>query len=134
MIGSGAVTWSSRKQQSVALSTTEAELIAASEAAKDVVWISRVVAELNIDGSNQAKPKLFIDNVGTIKLIHNPEFHRRTKHIEIRHYFVRERWEEGAVDVEHVSSEDQIADIMTKALGPTIFDRLRSKLGMCDKC
>jgi len=130
-LGSGAVTWASRKQQSVALSTTEAELVAASEATKDLVWVNRVLQEMDTT-SNQAKPKLLIDNVGTIKLIHNPEFHRRTKHIEIRHYFVRERWEEGAMDVDYVASEDQVADIMTKALGPTIFVKIRDLLGMCD--
>ena len=133
-IGTGAVNWMSRKQQSVSTSTTEAELMAASDGAKEVIWISRVWNELH--STNEAKlkiPILFVDNMGTIKLIRNNEFHRRTKHIEIRHFWVRERCEEGSMDVDYVSSEGQVADIMTKPLGPTVFVKLRAELGMMSK-
>ena len=128
MIGTGAVTWSSRRQQSVALSTMEAELMAASEAAKDVVWIRRVLGEIDA-GKLKYKPTLFVDNMGTISLINNPVFHRRSKHIEIRQYFVRERCEEGIMVVSHVASEQQVADIMTKPLARVAFELLRGEMG-----
>jgi len=129
-MGTGVVTWSSRKQQSVALSTTEAEIVAASEATKEIIWIQRLKGD--IYGKQLSdRPVLLCDNAGAIRLIRNPEFHRRTKHIEIRHYFVRERCEAGIMDVRHVSSEDQLADIMTKALERVAFERNRVRLGMC---
>jgi len=106
----------------------EAELMAASEAAKDVVWIRRVLGEIDA-GKLKYKPTLFVDNMGMISLINNPVFHRRSKHIEIRQYFVRERCEEGIMVVSHVASEQQVADIMTKPLARVAFELLRGEMG-----
>lgn len=78
------VSWVSQRQQSVAISTTEAEIVAASEAARETIWISRLLNELD---QLKAVPILQVDNKAAIRLAQNPELHRRTKHIRIRHFF-----------------------------------------------
>jgi len=122
----GAITWASKKQQSVSLSTTEAEFVAASEAAKEIVWLTRLFNEITELGEI---PILQVDNQSAIKLIKNPEFHKRTKHIDVRYYFVRELYEEGKIGVEYVATQEQLADIMTKPLAKGPFQELRGKLG-----
>lgn len=124
-----AISWLSQRQKSVALSTTEAEFIAASEATKDIVWLSRLLNELTVLKST---PILNIDNMSALRLVKNPVFHKRSKHIEVRHYFVREKYQEGKLDVVHVPSEEQIADIMTKSLPRCRFSYLRRKIGLCE--
>ena len=83
----GAVSWTSQKQKSVSLSTTEAELMAVSEAAKEVIWLNRLLGEIS---HLEEQPVLGVDSASAIKLIKNPEFHKRTKHIEVKTLF-RER-------------------------------------------
>ena len=74
------------------------------------MWLKRLFADLTqID-----KTRLFVDNEAAIKLAHNPEMHRGTKHIETRHFYVRECVQENLLEVERISSRDQLADIMTK--------------------
>lgn len=123
----GAVSWMSQKQKSVSLSTTEAEFIAMSEGAKEVIWVKRLLQDIT---NLQELPVLKVDNASAIKLVKNPEFHKRSKHIEVRHYFVRERYQEGVFDVEHVASKDQLADILTKPLVKERFEKLRRELGL----
>lgn len=74
-----------------------------------------------------------IDNMSAIKLIKNPEFHQRSKHIDVKYHFIRNLYESGELDVKYVKSEDQIADIFTKALGKPRFLYLKEKLGLCSK-
>jgi hypothetical protein len=112
------VIWSSKRQQSVALSTTEAEFIAASGAAKEAVWIIEFMNEVNIQIET---PKLFIDNKSTIALIDNPMFHQRTKHIDVRYKFIREHVAAGRIKTEHAPAAVQLADMLTKGLaGPAL--------------
>ncbi|KFD56670.1 hypothetical protein M513_02346 [Trichuris suis] len=73
---------------------------------------------------------LKIDNAGAKKLVRNPEFHKRTKHIAVKYHFVREKFLNGDLDIEHVASMDQLADIMTKPLGRVRFRELRDGLGL----
>ena len=122
-----AVTWSSRRQTSVALSTTEAEFVAASEATKEVIWLTRLLNEISM---LVAIPVLKVDNVSALKLVKNPAFHKHTKHIEVRHYFVREKYEEGQLTLEHIAGDEQVADIFTKPLMKTKFEFLRPLLGL----
>ena len=89
-----------KKQKSVSLSSMESEFNAASEAAKEVIWLKWLLGEIN---KSLEDPVLKVHNASTIKLAKNPEFHRRSKHIEIRHYFVREKWQDGVFGLEHVS-------------------------------
>jgi len=125
----GPVSWSSQRQKSVALSTTEAEFIAASEAAKEIVWLSRLFSEISVLTSI---PVLKIDNMSAVKLVKNPAFHKRSKHIEVRYYFVREKYDEGQLVVEHVPGDEQIADIMTKPLQKCRYQVLRDMMGVMD--
>ncbi|KRZ92827.1 Retrovirus-related Pol polyprotein from transposon TNT 1-94 [Trichinella sp. T8] len=123
----GAVSWHSQKQKSVALSTTEAEYVAASESAKDMMWLMSLFAEVT---EVKQKPVLFVDNMGAVKFSKNPEFHKRSNHIEVQFHFVREKYSEGKIDIQHIDSENQKAEILTKALLKTRFQNLRRQLGI----
>ena len=123
----GAVTWRSQRQGMVATSTTEAEVVAASEAAKEVIWLSRLYKGII---SLKEVPTLYVDNSAAVKLSHNPEFHRRTKHIEIKYFFVREKVLEGKLNVAQVSTEQQVSDILTKPLNKSRLLTLCYKMGL----
>lgn len=127
MYNGGAIAWSSTRQKSVALSSMESELIAATEGTKHLLWTCRLLEEI---GEPQIKPTLYVDNLATIKVVQNPELYKRSKHIEVREFFIREKFNEGKLDVQHVSTTDQLADICTKALPKSTFQRLRSAIGM----
>lgn len=91
VFGSSIISWSSERQKSVALSTTESEYVAAAQATKELVWIGLLLRNLLITYN---KPNLFVDNQSAIRLIKNPEFHKRTKHIDIKFHFVRQKFAE----------------------------------------
>jgi hypothetical protein len=115
VLANGAVSWSSKKQTSVALSSTEAEYMAASAATKEAIWIWTLIRELNMIPS--PKPTLLLlDNQSAMSLAKNSVFHDRTKHISIRHHFIREQLEMGEVAVDYISTNAQVADILTKGL------------------
>ena len=121
----GAVAWGSRKQQSVSLSSCEAEIMALSEAAKDVIFYRKLVQGLNstyIDGPT----RLHTDNQGARDLSYNPEHHDKTKHIQRRHFFVRDLVEGFEVAVPFVATADNIADFLTKPLNATAFKKFRA--------
>ena len=112
----------------VTLFTTEAKLIAAASCACQV-WMSRILEKL---GHNQSKcTSILCDNSSTIKLSKNPVMHGRIKHIDVRFHFLRDLIKDGVVKLDHCSSKDQLADIMTKPLSLEIFTRLSELLGVC---
>lgn len=113
LVAGGAVSWDSRKQRTVALSTAEAEYMALAEAAKEAIYLRRLLQEL---GSRVCSITLHSDNVSAQKLALNPVHHARTKHIDIRYHFIREVVQSGQVIVDHVASGDMAADILTKPL------------------
>ena len=113
-LANGPVTWASQRQKLVVLSTTEAEFVAASAAAKEAIWLRILLAGMGCQ-SKQAT-ELFVDNQSTIGLAKNREFHKRTKHIDTRYHQLREISEAGILRVVWTSSETQRADILTKAL------------------
>ena len=127
---SAAITWQSKRQQCVALSTTEAEFVSAASAAKEIIWLKRLFTECEIDIGNYT---LFIDNMSAIKLIKNPEFHQRSKHIDVKYHFIRNLYEKGEIDVKYVRSEEQTADVFTKALTKPRFMYMKAKLGLRSK-
>jgi hypothetical protein len=108
------ITWESRKQCTVALSSTEAEYMALSDATKEGIYLRKLLNELCDE--NIEKVSILTDNTGSIKLAENPIFHKRTKHIDIRHHFIRDALKNGIINVNFVSTEDMGADILTKAL------------------
>lgn len=97
----------SQWQWIVALSTTEAEYVAAAEGVKKVVWLKKLLYLMG-DGSDYVELK--IDNQGTIKLVQNPEFHKRTKQINVRFHYIREKVQEGNWRVNYIKSKKQLAD------------------------
>lgn len=128
MIGGGAISWCSQRQPTVALSTTESEYVAASQTLKELIWVNRLLRE--IVPSVNIVPHLNIDNQSAIKLIKNPEFHKRTKHIDIKYHFIREQYQKSVFEPIYVQSKDQIADIFTKPLPKESFARFRLMMGV----
>ena len=114
LLGSNAITWSSRKQESVALSTTEAEYIAATSTACQAVWLRRMLSDLSM--VQKESTTIYCDNKSTIAIAKNPTLHRRTKHIDIRLHFIRSLISDGTITLKHCSTENQMADIFTKPL------------------
>jgi hypothetical protein len=124
------ISWASQKQRIVAQSSCEAEYVAAAIAASQGVWLSRLIEE--ILGSEAVKFTIKVDNQSAISLCKNPVFHERSKHIDVRYHFVRECVEEGKLEVEHVRTEEQHADILTKPLARFRFQTLKEKIGMLE--
>ena len=127
-LGSATVTWSSKKQPTVALSTTEAEYRGAAVAACEVAWLEMLLIDLGIQV--QVPVVIYCDNLSSIQLARNPLFHARTKHIEVHYHFIRERVLDGDIDLTSVRTDEQVADIFTKALGAEKLRQFRSMLGV----
>uniref|UniRef100_A0AAV1UQ06 Integrase catalytic domain-containing protein n=1 Tax=Peronospora matthiolae TaxID=2874970 RepID=A0AAV1UQ06_9STRA len=123
----GCISWRSKKQRSVALSSTEAEYMALSEATQEVTWLKTFMRELGEEAGDDALT-IYEDNQGAIALAKNPEFHKRTKHIDIRYHFVREKVEKNQVVLQYCPTQDMLFDIMTKAIAAPQFTVLRTKL------
>ena len=128
MLGGGAISWISKKQSVVALSTAEAEYIALSSATQEVIWLRRLLTDLHLPENGPTK--IWEDNQGAIAISKNPVAHGRTKHIDIRHHFVREAVCNKVVDVKYCPTEVMVADIFTKALPRDRFERLRGQIGL----
>ena len=126
MMNQAALSWGSKKQVSVALSSCEAE-IAASEAAKEAVHLGRLARELGLDDS-KGPMDLSVDNKSAIEVAYNPEHHGRMKHVERRHFFVRECVENHLVRVPFVSTVDNLADFFTKPLPARVFFPMRDTI------
>lgn len=131
MLGKGAVSWASKKQPIVTLSTTEAEFVAAAYGACQAVWQRNILEEIGF--IQREETVLFCDNSSTIKLSKNPVLHGRSKHIHVRYHFLRELVNEGVIKLEYCSTAEQISDIMTKTVTLEVFEKLRKKLGVCLK-
>jgi len=127
-LGSNLVSWSARKQSTVSRSSTESEYKAVADVTAEVMWIQTLLRELNINSPKAAK--LWCDNIGAKYLSANPVFHARTKHIEVDYHFVRERVARRLLDIEFVSSGDQIADGFTKALSVRLLENFKHNLNM----
>lgn len=128
--GNNIVSWSSERQQSVSLSTTESEYIAASQCVKELIWLKKLLCEMLNEPS--INTTLFMDNQSAIRLVKNPEFHKRSKHIDIRYHFIREKYEEKFFDLEYVATNDMLADIFTKALPATKFNEIVKQMNICN--
>lgn len=113
LLHGAAIAWMSKVQPTVAISTTEAEYIAAAAAAREALWLRTLVGEL---GGGIRPVPLLCDNQGAIKLMHNPAGTARSKHIDIAHHFVRDRVDAGQLTVTYIPTADMVADVMTKAL------------------
>lgn len=126
MYMSAAITWGSRKQPTVALSSCEAEIMAASEAAKETLKLRMLLSDLGF--GDDAPTKLAVDNQSTIAVSYNPEHHSKMKHVERRHFFIRECVENMQIVVPFVSTVDNYADFFTKPLRPKQFFHFRDRI------
>ena len=114
MFQGGAISWNSRRQTTVALSNTEAEYLSLSAAAQEALWLRRLAQELQIMQLNQPL-LIFCDNKGAIDLSQHSRFSGRTKHINVRHHFVKEKIDNHEIKVEFLASTHMLADSLTKA-------------------
>lgn len=108
------ISWDAKKQKTVALSTTEAEYIALAESAKECIFLRRFLREIGFDEATDIS--MFCDNNSAIKLAENPIFHARSKHIDIRHHFIRDLLKNKELTLRHISTNSQVADMLTKGL------------------
>eukprot|EP00253_Pinus_taeda_P028724 PITA_28724 len=129
-MGSGAISWASKKQPIVALSIAEAEYVAATAAACQAVWMRRMLRSLCQEQTKRTV--IFCDNSSAIALSKNSVFHKRTKHIDTKFHYIRELVSNGEIVLVHCRTQEQVADILTKPLGQKSFEFLRKCLGMTD--
>ena len=124
----GAVSWNSRKQALVSLSTTESEYVAVTHAAKEAIWIRMFLGDILCP---LTKPMvLYCDNQSAIAVAKNDQYHARTKHIDIRYHFIRESISREIIEIRYCPTENMVADIFTKALPVKTFEHLRTLLGV----
>jgi hypothetical protein len=126
-LGLGPVSWNSKLQPTVALSSCEAEYMALSSATQEALWLRALLQGL---GLSQPPTLIYEDNQGAIELTKNSKNHSRTKHIDIRYHFVKERVQLNEIKIEYCHTSQMIADLFTKALPSAQFKNLVSKLGM----
>ena len=127
-LGESLVSWLSKKQSSISLSTTEAEYIAAATCCTQILWMVQSLADLEV---KYVEPiPIHCDNTSAISVSKNPVLHSRTIHIPIKYHFLREQVANKVVQLHYIPSKEQIADIFTKPLPTAQFEYLRKKLGV----
>ncbi|XP_059663402.1 secreted RxLR effector protein 161-like [Cornus florida] len=124
LLGSNLVSWLSKKQDTVSLFTSEAEYIAASQAGSQLLWMHTTLADLGLHFSGP--PKLYYDNQSAIAISKNPTLHWKSKHIDIKYHFLRDKVQKCLIDITYLPTENQLADIMTKPLFPQRLSTLRA--------
>ena len=149
-LAGAAITWQSKRQPTVAKSSTESEYVSLSIGASEAAWLRRLIREIpsppltshssislaltspqiRADLHTSSPIVVHCDNQSAIKLAKNPVFHARTKHIEVAHHFVREQVLRGEIELHYISTDQQPADIFTKPLARTKFEQHRSALGI----
>jgi len=127
-LGRNPVSWSSKKQQTIARSLMEAEYHYVADTTLEISWVCSLLNELQYS-VNQV-PVIYCDNIGATQLSSNPVFHSRMKHVSIDFHFIRKRVQSGVLRVCHVSFDDQLADALTKSLPRYRFELLKDKIGL----
>lgn len=127
----GAISWASKRQPTVALSTTESEYMALSSALQEAIWLRQLNYELNIDRNGNIA-QIYCDNRSAIDLSASTGYRGRTKHIDIRHHFIKEKVRDGIVEIKHIGTEKMVADVLTKALFGTKHLWCCKKMGLTD--
>jgi len=130
LLGTAPISWQSLKQKIVALSTCEAEYVAAATATCQAVWLRWLVGELT--GEEARPPALMVDNQPAIALAKNPVLHDQSKHIDIKFHFLRDCIDGGQIVIEIVETGRQLTDILTKSLERLRFTELRMMIGMAE--
>ncbi|GKA61293.1 hypothetical protein Tco_0760700, partial [Tanacetum coccineum] len=120
-LGQRLISWQCKKQTIVATSTTEAEYVAAANCCGQVLWVQNQLLDY---GFNFMNTKIHIDNESTICIVKNPVYHSKTKHIEIRHHFIRDCYEKKLISVEKIHTDLNVADLLTKPFDGPWFNYL----------
>ena len=129
-VGGNLVTWRSKKQNVVSLSSVEAEYRALHHATTELTWLRILLGELSYGPQKPMVP--FCDNTVAIEIANNPVQHDRTKHVELDRNYIKDNLNSGVIEVPYIKSADQLADVMTHAVTSVPFYTFLSKLGMCD--
>eukprot|EP00253_Pinus_taeda_P014348 PITA_14348 len=124
----GPITWACKKQAAISLSSAEAEYRGAVEASKEALWLRQILSEFGFE--QQHPTTLWCDNQSAIQLCKDPVQHQRSKHIELHMHFIRKLIHDHVLEVQYCSTDDQVADIFTKALTEAKFTKLRYMLGV----
>ncbi|KAK0579728.1 hypothetical protein LWI29_030590 [Acer saccharum] len=130
-LGRTPISWSSKKQQTIARSSTEAEYRTVASTAAELNWVCFLLTDLGL--TLPSVPIIYCDNVGATQLCSNPIFHSRMKHVAIDFHFIRDQVQSGSLRVTHVSSKDQLADALTKPLPRANFQTLKCKIGISNR-
>ncbi|KAJ0927704.1 putative RNA-directed DNA polymerase [Helianthus annuus] len=130
LVGGNLVTWKSKKQKVVALSSAEAEFRGIARGLAEVLWIRKLLSEIGF--SQTSASSIMCDNEAAIQISENPVQHDRTKHVEVDRHFIKEKLEAGIIELPFVRSEDQLADILTKAVNGRILNQFLDKLSIGD--
>ncbi|KAI3786421.1 hypothetical protein L1987_40086 [Smallanthus sonchifolius] len=128
LVGGNLVTWRSKKQKVVALSSAEAEFRGIARGLGEVLWLRKLLTDIGF--SSKEASKVMCDNTAAIQISENPVQHDRTKHVEVDRHFIKEKLEAGIVELPFVPSKEQLADILTKAVNGNDFNRCLSKLSI----
>jgi hypothetical protein len=131
MLAGGAVSWASKLQPTVAASTTEAEYMAAAHAAKEALWLKKLLICFG-QGSQNVPIQMHADNQAALAIMKNPTSHQRAKHIDIQHHFVRDRVQRGEIKFDHVESKANLADMLTKAVSVSQLKILKTQVGLVE--
>lgn len=129
--GTKVISWCSKKQKTVALSSAEAEYIAATDAACEAIWLRRMLFDLK--QSQHHPTTIHCDNMSAIAMTKNTVFHARSKHIELRHHLIRDLVNKGEISLDFINTNDQPADILTKAVTTEKFDKVKKQLKITNK-
>ncbi|KAJ9556373.1 hypothetical protein OSB04_010987 [Centaurea solstitialis] len=127
-LGSNPISWSSKRQSTLARSSTEAEFRAVASTTTEVQWLTSLLTELGF--SSSTTPTIYCDNLSATSYSANPVFHSRMKHLALDFHFVREKVQQGSLRVQHIAGDDQLADALTKPLPKSRFHYLISKIGL----
>src|SRR5260221_3501994 len=122
------VAWSANKQMTLVLSSTKAKYMAMTHVGKEVAFLKHTLDDIGISISFPVP--LLIDNQSAIVLVENPIFHARSRHIEVCHHWIREKVEDGTLQLKYVPTSDQVVDIFTKVLNAEKFGKFRKMLGL----
>jgi len=129
-LNGGAVSWKSSKQSIVADSTTESKYIAASDAAKEAVWMKKFITDLDVVPSIRKPIKIFCDNTGAIAQAKEPRSHQKARHIHRKFHLIREIVERGDIMISKVNTDQNLADPFTKPMTQDKHDEHRNAIGL----
>jgi hypothetical protein len=126
----GVISHTSKRQQTVAQSTTEAEYYALTKAVSEALWLQQIMKQMMYTGNDIQATKIYGDNQGSLSLAENPKFHQRTKHIDVKHHFIWEHIEKRSIDLWYVETANMVADGLTKPLPATQHEKFIQQLQM----